>query len=269
MSTSDRDRAGAFWAFVTRSITVSVVSRKAYTDTNRRSTTLIRTLALRPPMNSEDLPIPGVRDVRATLDAPDSADARTNAGLAASPLDETETRSASQIVVACPPHPQHRGHRGDKRLTVVSEALAESRVACLRFDYGDWDEGYGEREDARNALRWARDRYDRVGVFGFSFGGAVATLAAATIDPQPDAVSLLAPASRLAADLDAAAALGDVAGPVQVVYGTRDDTADWKPLVERTGELGHETVGMSADHFFVGQHEKVADAVSEFLVREI
>ncbi|NEU55792.1 dienelactone hydrolase family protein [Halorussus sp. MSC15.2] len=201
-------------------------------------------------MNSEDLPIPGGRDVRATLDAPESDD-------------------ADAVVVACPPHPQHRGHRGDARLTAVSEFLTDRGVACLRFDYGDWDEGYGEREDARNALRWARDRYDRVGVFGFSFGGAVAALAAATVDPQPAAVSLLAPASQLAADLDVAAALDDIEAPVQVVYGTRDDTADWRPLVERAEALGHETVEMSADHFFVGQHAKVADAVGGFLAGEL
>ena len=198
-------------------------------------------------MNSEDLPIPGARDVRATLDTAESGDAKA-------------------VVVACPPHPQYRGNRGDKRLTTVSEALVDEGIACLRFDYGDWDEGYGEREDARNAVRWARERYDRVGIFGFSFGGAIAALAAATVEPQPEAVSLLAPASKLAPDLDAAAALEDVEGPVQVVYGTRDDTTDWKPLVERARELECEVVEMSADHFFVGQHEKVADRVSGFLV---
>jgi alpha/beta superfamily hydrolase len=201
-------------------------------------------------MNSEDLPIPGGRDVRATLDSPESEDPNV-------------------IVIACPPHPQHRGHRGDARLKAVSEALVAEGVACLRFDYGDWDEGYGEREDARNALRWARERYDRAGIFGFSFGTAVAALAAASVDPQPDAVSLLAPTARLAEDLDTVAALDDVAAPVQVVYGTRDDTVDWKPVVERARELGFEVVELRADHFFVGQHEKVADRVSGFLVEKL
>jgi alpha/beta superfamily hydrolase len=201
-------------------------------------------------MNSEDLPIPGGRDVRATLDSPESED-------------------TDAIVVACPPHPQHRGHRGDARLKAVSEALMADGVACLRFDYGDWDEGYGEREDARNALRWARDRYDRVGIFGFSFGTAVAALAASSVEPQPEAVSLLAPTAKLADDLDTVAALDDVEAPVQVVYGTRDDTVDWEPVVERARELGFEVVELGADHFFVGQHEKVADSVSGFLVEHL
>lgn len=201
-------------------------------------------------MDSEDLPIPGGRDVRATLDSPESPD-------------------GSRIVVACPPHPQHGGHRGDPRLVAVSEALTAQGVACLRFDYGDWDEGYGEREDARNALRWARDRYDRVGVFGFSFGGAMAALAAATIDPHPDAVSLLAPASRLAADLDAADALGRVDAPVQVVYGTRDDTADWEPVVEAARESDGQLVELEADHFFIGRHDRIGERVAAFFAESL
>lgn len=212
-------------------------------------------------MHSETLPIPGARDVQATLDSPDEG--------------------ADAVVVACPPHPQHRGHRGDGRLTAVSEYLVDhgsaerdsagdrttsGNIACLRFDYGDWDEGHGELEDARNALRWADERYDRIGIFGFSFGGAIAALAAATTRVDLRAVSLLAPASKLAADLDAAAALPDIDAPVQVVYGTRDTTADWEPLVARARELDLAVVELSADHFFVGQQGKVAAAAGEFLV---
>jgi alpha/beta superfamily hydrolase len=201
-------------------------------------------------MNSEDLPIPGGRDVHATLDGPDS-------------------ESPESVVVACPPHPQHQGHRGDPRLKAVSADLCENGVACLRIDYGEWDEGYGEREDARNALRWARDRYDRVGIFGFSFGTCVAALAAGSVNQRPDAVSLLAPTDKLAADLDTVAALDDVAAPTQVVYGTRDDTVNWEPVVERARELGFEVVELGADHFFVGQHETVADRVAGFLVEHL
>jgi alpha/beta superfamily hydrolase len=200
-----------------------------------------------------DVLVGGARDVRGTLDAPG-----TDPGT-----------GTDRAVVACPPHPQHGGNRSDRRLAAVSDALLDRDVACLRFDYGEWDRGYGERSDALAALGWLRERYDRVGAFGFSFGGGIALLASEAAGPEPDAVSALAPASRLAEDLDATAALESLDCPVQIVYGERDTTAEWEPVVERARSLGHPVVELSADHFFVGQHRKVADHVADFLDRSL
>ncbi|ESP88205.1 dienelactone hydrolase family protein [Candidatus Halobonum tyrrellensis] len=200
--------------------------------------------------------VPGGRDVRATLDRADESERGDGATTSAE-------AGADACVVACPPHPQQRGHRGDERLRAVSDALGSRGVDCLRFDYGDWDEGYGERADARNAVGWAGERYDRVGLFGFSFGGCIALLAAAEVSVA--AVSALAPTARLAEDLDAAAALDRVDCPVQVVYGSRDTTADWEPVVERARDRGADVVELSADHFFVGQAGKVGETAGEWL----
>ncbi|MCG1003818.1 MULTISPECIES: dienelactone hydrolase family protein [Halobacterium] len=196
-------------------------------------------------MRQETVLVPGARDVEATLDSPDDG--------------------ASTCVVLCPPHPQHRGHRGDERLVAVAESLVERGVAALRFDYGDWDEGLGEREDARNAVRWASERYERVGLFGFSFGASIAALAAASVDVELCAVSLLAPAAELEAGLNAADALADITAPLQVVFATRDTTADWEPVVAAARELDCEVVELGADHFFVGRTDNVADAAAPFL----
>jgi predicted NAD/FAD-dependent oxidoreductase len=68
----------------------------------------------------------------------------------------------------------------------------------------------------------------------------------------------------LTEDLDAAAALASITVPVQVVYGERDDTADWEPVVDRAGELGARVEELPADHFFVGQQEKAGDRVCGF-----
>jgi len=196
-------------------------------------------------MRQETVLVPGARDVEATLDEPDDG--------------------SRSCVVMCPPHPQHRGHRGDDRLEAVSAHLVDEGITALRFDYGDWDEGEGEREDARNALRWAGERYDTVGIFGFSFGGSIAALAAATTDLDLCAVSLLAPAAELPAGLNAADALKDVTAPLQVVYATRDSTADWEPVVAAARELDCEVVELAADHFFIGRFDAVADAAGPFL----
>ncbi|NHN47045.1 alpha/beta hydrolase [Halostella sp. JP-L12] len=200
-------------------------------------------------MSPNDVLLPGGRDVRGTLDGADGAG------------------DAATCVVACPPHPQHRGHRGDDRLVSVSDALADRGTDCLRFDYGDWDEGYGEREDARNAVRWAAERYDRVGLFGYSFGGAMALLAGATVDREVVGVSVLAPAPKLADDLDAAAALTDLGCPAQVIYGERDGTVDATPVAAAARERGDEVVELSADHFFLGKHDRIGERVADFFDR--
>jgi alpha/beta superfamily hydrolase len=200
-------------------------------------------------MQQETVLVPGSRHVEATLDSPDAA----------------PESGAEGCVVMCPPHPQHRGHRGDDRLVAVSEYLVDRGTAVLRFDYGEWDEGLGEREDARNALRWASERYDDVGLFGFSFGGSIAALAAATVGKPLCAVSLLAPTAELEAGLNAADALEDVDAPLQVAYAARDDTADWEPVVEAARELDCEVVELDGDHFLVGKTDLVAETVGPFL----
>ena len=200
-------------------------------------------------MQQDDVVVPGLRDVRGTLDAPDGG--------------------ADAVVVACPPHPQFGGSRSDRRLRAVAEALVEQGVATLRFDYGSWDGGEGERADIDAALRWAGKRYDRVGLFGYSFGAANGLLVAAGRDDL-GAVSALAP------DAKAVDALADVACPLQLVYGARDETVDWAPVVERARELNEagreppvDVVECAADHHFVGQDGKVGEVVGEFLAAHL
>ena len=216
-----------------------------------------------------DVIVGGPRDVRATLDGD----------------------TGTTCVVACPPHPQQRGSRSDERLRAVSDSLVDRGVDCLRIDYGPWAEGEGEVRDAVAALRHcvAELGYDRIGLFGYSFGGCVALLSAARgtgvgdgtaggdraeADREPvvghgvvvAAVSALAPDRRLSAGLDAVAAARALTIPTQVVYGSRDTTVNWEPVAEAVRDRGEEVVELPADHFFVGQAGAVAERVAPFLV---
>ncbi len=210
--------------------------------------------------------VPGPRDVRGSLDEPDSGDPRA-------------------CVVACPPHPEMGGSRSDRRLTAVADALTGRGVACLRFDYGEWDGGRGELRDAGAALDWAAERYDAVALFGYSFGGTLALVAAADradaetdradagIDRSdggegPAAVSALAPAPRVGDGpdaVDAVAAIERIDCPGQVVYGSRDDTVDAAAVVERAREREFAVTELAADHHFVGRADEVAEVVADFL----
>ncbi|WP_331234482.1 alpha/beta hydrolase [Natronorarus salvus] len=188
------------------------------------------------------LRLPGERDVRATLDGSEESD---------------------RIVVACPPHPQHGGGRSDPRLRAVSDALGERGIASLRIDYGDWDRGRGEREDAECALGWAADRFVSTGIFGYSFGASVALCAAAEVERALSGVSALAPAPEIET-LDALSAIGRIDAPVQVLYGPRDRTVDSRPIAEAVRQRGGVVEALDADHFFVGKNEGIGDRVACF-----
>lgn len=192
---------------------------------------------------SEQVLIPSARDVRGTLDDPDD----------------------DACVVACPPHPEYGGSRSNPLLVALSEAVD---CACLRFDYGEFDDGPGELADTRDALAWARDRYEAVSLFGYSFGGCLALVAAARESQDgnpPAAVGALAPAARLTADVDAVAAVPAIDCPVAVVYGERDTTVDAAAVADRVREGGGSVDAIPADHFFVGQQQAAVAPLAAML----
>jgi len=198
---------------------------------------------------SDPVAIPDGRDVRRRLDRPD----------------------ADHVVVACPPHPEYGSSRSDPRLRAVSDALAPD-VACLRFDYGPWDGGAGEHRDAENALSWAHERFDGVRLLGYSFGAGVALRAAVSLRTgrAPDACSVLAPP----ATGSVVAALDGIDCPLQVVYGERDDTVDWRPVVDRTRALREggrpfTTASLPAGHHFGGRFDRVGTLVAAFLQQRL
>ncbi len=191
--------------------------------------------------------IPGARDVRATLDTPTA---------------QSESASFDRLVVACPPHPQMGGDRTDGRLLAVSDTLTERGIACLRIDYGSWDDGKGETTDVTNAIEWARERAESVGLFGYSFGGTVALLAADRL--SPDALSVLAPGESVIGGADPVAVLSGVKCPGQLLYGERDTVVDSERLIERASAAGFDVASLAGDHFFIGQQAKIADLVGTF-----
>jgi alpha/beta superfamily hydrolase len=194
-----------------------------------------------PGVPTERVHLPGARDATASLDSDGRADA---------------------VLVACPPHPQHGGTRHDGRLTAVSDVLPD-RIDCLRFDYGPWDEGRGERTDAENACAWAADRYARVGLFGYSFGGGVALLTAGATGV--DAVATLSPVAYLDDGTDVAAAVERIDAPLWIGYGTRDDTVDAERVAEAVRDHDGTVETVAADHFFVGQETRVGERVAAFV----
>ncbi len=191
--------------------------------------------------------IPGGRDVRGTLDRPPAL---------------TESDPIARLVVACPPHPQMGGDRHDGRLRAVSDALTERGIACVRIDYGPWDDGDGETADVENAIRWAKERAHSVGLFGYSFGGTVALLAAKRT--PPDALSVLAPGERVIDGRDPVETVERNTFPGQLLYGERDTVVTSERISEQAKKVGYDVQPLAGDHFFVGQQATIATHVGEF-----
>lgn len=190
-----------------------------------------------------DVVVPGGRDVRGTLSEVD----------------------ADRAVVACPPHPQYGGDRRDARLRSIDAALERHDIACLRIDYGQWASGRGEQADAVAATEWLGERFESVGLCGYSFGAAVAIRAPAEVAAT---VAVAPPAGLIGTD-DVVTALEEVSCPLLVCYGERDDTVDWQPVVERARELEVETIEFASGHFFGGCERELADEVATFLDRTL
>lgn len=109
---------------------------------------------------------------------------------------------ASGMVIFC------HGWAGTKNVTVpalANEVVTRTPFAALVFDYSGWGESEGARGridphhqslDVRAAVSYVARRHPRLGsrivLFGFSFGGAVATYAAATDSRVAGVVSIAA-----------------------------------------------------------------------------
>ncbi|MEF8775715.1 MAG: alpha/beta hydrolase [Haloarculaceae archaeon] len=212
------------------------------------------------------LALPGPRDRPASLDEPPGSDATGDVEAARQgDPDDAERQDLMACVVACPPHPQFGGRRSDPRLRAVSDALTDRGVACLRFDYGPWDEGRGEQTDVRTALAWTRERYAAVGLFGYSFGAGVALCGAADAEDPPSAVSVLAPPAEIGGG-EVPACLDRLAVSVQVVVGERDTTVDSAPVADLARTGGDLVETFPGDHHFLGQTERIGARVAEFLL---
>jgi len=84
-------------------------------------------------------------------------------------------------VVLCPPHPLYGGSRNDMRLTKVTEKLVINGISAFCIDYGSYGRGVKEVQDASAAVNYLRKNCKSVGLFGYSFGAVIASVATAML----------------------------------------------------------------------------------------
>ena len=173
--------------------------------------------------------------------------------------------------VVCHPHPLFGGDMHNSVVTAVCQALVGAGIAALRFNFrgvgrslGRFADGVGEREDAVAALAYLRQREGvdtaKVGLVGYSFGAAVALVAA---DEQVAALVAISPPP-----FGHVIAPSAIRCPALLITGDRDDVAPPAHVTALARTLGPQCraeVVPGADHFWWGHDEELAQAVVAFL----
>ena len=176
-------------------------------------------------------------------------------------------------VVVCHPHPRMGGDMTSNVVLAAVEGLVERGIAALRFNFrgsgaseGSHDDGRGERDDVRAALRFAGalDELDagRVGLAGYSFGAGMA--AAVASDDLPALALIAMPLSMAGGDDSPLTTYGN---PLLLMAGDMDEYCEAGALAELAGTLGDHVetqVVEGVDHFWVGHESTVRSSVGEF-----
>jgi alpha/beta superfamily hydrolase len=167
-------------------------------------------------------------------------------------------------VVVCHPHPQHGGTMDNKVVATLARAFVQCGWRAVRFNFrgvdgsgGAWDEGRGEVDDALAVTAALRDAGQPLALAGFSFGGYVASHAAAVL--QPERLVLVAPAT---ASFPVAAVPADTL----VIHGEADDVVPLAATLDWARPQGLPVVVVpGGGHFFHGQLPLLKSIVSHHL----
>ena len=174
-------------------------------------------------------------------------------------------------VVVCHPHPLYGGEMDNNVVIPICQVLAQASIASLRFNFrgvgasqGRFADGVGERQDVVAAISYlltleAVDK-NRIGLCGYSFGGAV-SLEVAPVDERVKALALISPA------ISTYVPLKQYTKPKLIVCGGADQFVSIISLQRLAEELpppnDFELVS-GADHFWGGYEDKVAARIAAF-----
>jgi uncharacterized protein len=162
--------------------------------------------------------------------------------------------AAQGVIVLCHPHPLHGGTMDNKVVQTLARAFVGIGWRAVRFNFrgvgasaGQWDSGAGEVDDALAVVTAQRQAQLPLALGGFSFGGYVASQAAARLDPPAERLVLVAPAA-------ASFTLASVPAGTVVVHGDADEVVPLQATLQwARAQVLPVIVLPGVGHFFHGQ----------------
>ena len=189
------------------------------------------------------------------------------AGALSIAVDTTPDLPSRGLAVLCHPHPLQGGTMDNKVVTTLARALVQRGWRVVRFDYrgvrqsaGSWDEGRGEVDDALAVVAAHRVAGEPLLLGGFSFGGYVASAAAAKLPEadRPQRMVLVAP-STVKHDAP------PVTAETLLVHGEADDVVPLSASMDWARPQALPVVVVpGAGHFFHGQLTTLKSLVLRF-----
>jgi alpha/beta superfamily hydrolase len=188
-------------------------------------------------------------------------------------LEEPEDGEPREACLVCHPHPLFGGTMHNKVVYRIARAMRHSGAVVLRFNFrgvgsseGEHDQGHGEMEDARTALKFLRERYPQLplSMAGFSFGSRIIMKLGCKMQEQsPAPVRLIAagfPTSRGTFEY-----LAHCSVPKFFVHSTIDEHGPRREL-EAVFEWVAEPKSLefieAGDHFFAGALDQFEAAIA-------
>lgn len=160
------------------------------------------------------------------------------------------------LVVLCHPHPLHGGTLENKIVQTLARTFVALGYTAVRFNFrgigasaGHWDHGLGEVDDALAVIHACRGLGQPLVLGGFSFGGYVASQAAARLPAGEHAerLVLVGPAVQT---FD----MAPVPAGTLVVHGEADEVVPLAAVFDwARPQALPVTVVPGAGHFFHGQ----------------
>ena len=159
-------------------------------------------------------------------------------------------------------------------VVALCQALVARSITALRFNFrgaggssGRFGGGVKERDNVKAALDYLAARKEinaeKLGLAGYSFGGAVA-FAAAQEDPRVKKLALVSPAL----DDGGWAQLKAWSRPKLILLGDADTVVPYNRHNKYFEDSGDFQAFHGADHFWWGFEEEIGKKVSEFFARD-
>lgn len=184
------------------------------------------------------------------------------------PADE-----ARGVVVLCHPHPLQGGTMNAPLMKAISDAIADSGMSVLRFNFrgvgsseGAWGEGIGELRDVGGAMEAARSAWPEfpIGLAGWSFGAATGLAWQSQEASAAPFVGIAPPVVGTQGRLPDTGALQ----PARrlFVVGDRDQFVTTDDLSAYAAGIGADIeILTGSDHFFYFRERRVGEIAAAYL----